>query len=268
MSQIIKLNASTLKVHPRNQEFFDDIEGEAYENFKKSIQEDGVITPLIVAPDMTVVSGHQRLKACLDLGLNQIPVIIREDLSDEDEKLKKLLATNFGRQKNSPEKQRKVAVQYVELCGMKQGRPEKTCDNRTFNLDDIAAQLGTSKRTLQELLEIERKLTPEVKELLDTGIISKTAASKIWTKLTEQEQKELLEEVGADKLKDMTINQQLKAAERRAQQAEQEKQELEEARWQDISTINEMSKKISELEARKPEPIEKKVIPPEILEEN
>lgn len=61
-----------------------------------------------------------------------------------------------------------------------------------------------------------------------------------------------------------------KAAERRAQQAEAEKQELAEARWQDISTINEMSKKISELEAREPEVVEKvvekEVVPDEILE--
>lgn len=31
------------------------------------------------------------------------------------------LATNFGRMKNDPNKQRKVAVQYVELCGLRNG---------------------------------------------------------------------------------------------------------------------------------------------------
>lgn len=130
---------------------------------------------------MTVVSGHQRLKASKDLGVTKVPIIIRDDLDDEDEKLKKLLATNFGRIKNDPNKMRKVAVEYVELCGMKNG--EKLSDNRkAITQGEIAQQLGISKTTLTELLEIERKLTPEVKQLLDYGAISKTSASKIWVK--------------------------------------------------------------------------------------
>ncbi|WP_134220106.1 hypothetical protein [Pelotomaculum sp. FP] len=60
-------------------------------------------------------------------------------------------------------------MQYVELCGIKHGTNKKV-DYR-LSLDDIAKQLGTSETTLKELLLIERKLTPEIKELLDEGII-------------------------------------------------------------------------------------------------
>lgn len=209
MSQITNISTSVLRVHPRNQEFFDDIEGDNYTQFKNSIKEDGIITPLIVASDMTIISGHQRYQAAKDLGITQVPVIIREDLEDEDEQLKKLLATNFGRMKNDPTKQRKVAVQYVELCGLKHGQRQdyQSSDNRNSVLtqEEIAKQLGISVTTLNEILTIERKLTPEIKELLDTGIISKTSASKIWTKLSEGEQEELLQELGKDKIKAMTI---------------------------------------------------------------
>lgn len=48
------------------------------------------------------VSGHQRLKACKELGFKSVPVIIKDDLVDEDEKLKKFIAANFGRSKNDP----------------------------------------------------------------------------------------------------------------------------------------------------------------------
>lgn len=207
MKIINNLNITALKIHLRNQEFFDDIEGSEYEQFKKSIQEEGIITPLLVAPDMTLISGHQRYKAAKELGLNIIPVIIDENLTNENEKLKKLLAANFGRTKNDPVKQRKVALQYVELCGLKKGDNQfSICDNR-MSLDEIAKQLGTNKRSLQELLEIERKLTPEIKEFLDTGIITKTSASKIWVKLSEEEQLELLEELGKEKISEMTQKQ-------------------------------------------------------------
>ena len=79
-------------------------------------------------------------------------------------------------------------MEYVELCGLKHGGDRASGDNRhLITQDEIAQQLGINPRTLRELLEIERKLTPEIKQLLDDGIISKTSASKIWVKLSEHE---------------------------------------------------------------------------------
>lgn len=62
-NEVQKVSVDILKVHPRNQEFFDDISGQDYENFKKSIKEEGIISEIIVAPDMTIISGRQRYKA-------------------------------------------------------------------------------------------------------------------------------------------------------------------------------------------------------------
>lgn len=62
-----------------------------------------------------------------------VPVCIREDLIDEDKKLKVLLAANFGRTKNDEAKQRKVAVEYVKLCGFEQGGDRKS-DSHNGNL--------------------------------------------------------------------------------------------------------------------------------------
>ena len=201
MSQeVIQVSTKVLKVHPRNNEFFDDIQGKEYERFKQSISQDGIISPILASPDMTVISGHQRLKACKELGIDLVPIMIRDDLTDENEKLKLLLAANFGRTKNDDAKQRKIATEYVALCGQGQGRPSKSGDNRQFNLsqDEIAEQLGVSPRTLREMLAIESKLTPEIKELLDTGVFTKTTASKILTKLSPDEQKELAKSLPVD----------------------------------------------------------------------
>lgn len=118
------------------------------------------------------------MKACKDLGIKLIPAIMREELIDEDEKLKILLAANFGRTKNNEAKQRKIAVEYVNLCGNKHGGDRASGDNRRLKLDEIAVQLGTNERSLRELLSIERKLTPEMKELIYGGSISKTTAAK------------------------------------------------------------------------------------------
>ena len=203
MQQITQISTEVLRVHPRNQEFFDDIEGKVYEQFKESIKNEGVVTPLIVAPDMTIVSGHQRLKACEDLGIKKVPVIIREDLDDEDEKLKKLLATNFGRTKNDPAKQVKVASEYVGLVGLKNGERSDLVDCR-LPLKDIACQLGTSETTLKELLLIDRKLIPQIRELFDNGEINKKTANKVWCRLSPEDQEKFFNEIGRDKISQMT----------------------------------------------------------------
>lgn len=191
MKEITNVSTEILKVHPRNTEFFDDISGENYERFKNSIKHDGILSPIIVSPDMTVLSGHQRLKACRDLNIKLVPVMIREDLTQEDEKLKILLAANFGRLKNDESKQRKVASEYVKLCGLKHGDNQWT-DHNGLSLNEIAKQLGTSKTNLKRALRIENNLTDSIKELLDTGVISKTLASDVIAGLSPTEQEELL----------------------------------------------------------------------------
>ncbi len=54
-----------------------------------------------------------------------------------------------------------------------------------FSLDEIAKELNMSKRHLQRALRIERNLTDSMKELLDTGEITKTFASDTIASLTE-----------------------------------------------------------------------------------
>lgn len=46
-----------------------------------------------------------------------------------------------------------------------------------MKLSDIAQQLGTSEKNLKRALSIERNLTESMKELLDTGVITKTLAA-------------------------------------------------------------------------------------------
>ena len=205
-NEVQNIAVDVLKVHPRNQEFFDDISGQDYENFKKSIQEEGIISEIIVAPDMTIISGHQRYKAAKDLGMKMVPIRIREDLIDEDKKLKVLLAANFGRTKNDETKQRKVAVEYVKLCGYENGEMGNGRKKEAHNglptkltLDEIATQLGTSKTNLKRALSIERNLTDSMKELLDTGIISKTLAADTIASLSPQEQEELISSLDTTK---------------------------------------------------------------------
>ena len=109
---------------------------------------------------------------------NVIPEL--EDLQDENSKLRALISNNFGRRKNDPTKDRKALATYVELQGYKNGEHgDKLCQNgrAKSSLDEIAKELNMSKRNLQRALLIERNLTDSMKELLDTGEVTKTFVS-------------------------------------------------------------------------------------------
>lgn len=89
----------------------------------------------------------------------------------------------YNRVMNSDDeaKQRKVAVEYVKLCGYKNGEMGNGRKKDSHNgkatqltLEEIAKQLGTSKTNLTRALSIERNLTESMKQLLDDGVISKT----------------------------------------------------------------------------------------------
>ena len=68
-----------------------------------------------------------------------------------------------------------------------------------LSLSEIARQFGTSERNLQRAPSIERNLTDSMKELLDTGIISKTLAADTIASLFPQEQEELISSLDTTK---------------------------------------------------------------------
>jgi ParB-like chromosome segregation protein Spo0J len=124
-----------------------------------------------------------------------VPVIIREDLTDEDEKLKKLLVANFGRSKNDPVKQGRVYKEYETLRGVQHGgaRP----DNRVLVTQaDIAKELGISVSHLQEIKRLQT-LSPDLQDLISEGKITATTGYKVLAKLSPEEQEELIQSMDA-----------------------------------------------------------------------
>ena len=64
-----------------------------YIKIKKSINEFGYVSPIIINSDMTVISGHQRLKVLKDLGNTEIECII----VDFDKSKEKMLSVALNK---------------------------------------------------------------------------------------------------------------------------------------------------------------------------
>lgn len=68
--------------------------GEKWKEFLESIKIRGIIEPIVITPDKTLISGHQRIRACNEPGIDQISCRIYS-YNNEDEILQGLLKPTF-----------------------------------------------------------------------------------------------------------------------------------------------------------------------------
>lgn len=193
------MDVDKLKPHPKNNYFFDDIEGEPWTAFIESIETSGVIEPIIVsAPDLTIVSGHQRVRACKKLGIKQVAVEERT-FDSEDEILKQLIETNIrqrGIGNANPVKFGRCIAELERIYGIRQGRPseENETNGRNKTQSDLAEDLGVDKKTLQRAKKLA-ELPEELQQMVMDGKVTASTASRVIARLSPEEQKSLVESI-------------------------------------------------------------------------
>lgn len=192
MSQKLKVNS--LKEHPKNCVFFDDIQGDAWGDFLESIKTSGVIEPIVVTQDKVIVSGHQRVRACKKLGIDEIEAEVRI-FDSEDEILKCLIETNIRQRGIGNPNATKFGrcIQELErIYGIRQGGDRKSNPQNADlkSQKDLAAELGISVDSLNRYKKLASAI-PEIQELVESGTVTKTVALSLMKRLTEDEQREL-----------------------------------------------------------------------------
>ena len=63
--------ASNARIHPAEQ----------VQQIAASMMEFGVVNPVLIGPDGTIIAGHARVAAALQLGITEIPVIVLDHLT-------------------------------------------------------------------------------------------------------------------------------------------------------------------------------------------
>ena len=201
-----QININELKPHPRNNEFFDDISGEKWnellDSIRKRLKEHkrGNIEPIVITQDKVIVSGHQRVRAFKELGIPTIESEIRIYDSD-DEVLLDLLESNIRRRGEIGGSAKKVGKRIKELerlYGIKVGKPNYEKNSQLKTQEHLASDMGMDVRTLQNY-KMLAEMIPELSDLVDTGIVTKTTALAIMKNLSDKEQKELIQSLPTDK---------------------------------------------------------------------
>ena len=196
-----------LKPHPKNSYFFDDMIGEKWEEFLESVETRGVIEPVIIASDKTIVSGHQRVRACKELGIDKVKCIVR-NYDNEDDLLLDLLDTNEkqrGTIGGSTVKLGRRIKEYERIYGIKHGGDRSKSDIVGFDITrkdltqkDLADKLGISVDTLSNAKKLA-SLPKEIQDAVETGLISASTASRTIATLPEDQQIELINQFPATK---------------------------------------------------------------------
>ena len=84
--KIQKVKISEIKLNPNNPRLIKD---DKFKKLVKSIQELPEmleIRPIVVNADMVVLGGNMRLKACKEVGMIEIPIIIADNLTEEQQR--------------------------------------------------------------------------------------------------------------------------------------------------------------------------------------
>ena len=168
--------------------------GEEKEQLLKSIKAQGTIEPLIVRPlsesEYEVISGHRRLEICKELGMEKIPVIVR-NLTNE-QAVSMMVDANLHRNNILPS-ERAFAYKMKWEVAKKSEKTLSQPATRMRNDDVIAQSLGIGKDTLHRYIRLTY-LIPELLEMVDKGRIALTPAVEL-SYLTHEEQHLLLNEI-------------------------------------------------------------------------
>lgn len=250
---------SELHPHPRNNEFFDDIRMPFWNEFVEDIREHGILNPITVDLDGTIICGTQRWRAACELDLKVVPVYVRE-FANEDERLERLINDNL-KQRFCPQdndvKLAKCVVELKRIVGVRMGRPVKDSANNTRFYDDLSEKLNKSKRSIYRL-ESLMKLTPELQTAIENRILNVTAGTQFFSQLSEKAQEDLLKQIGVELLGAFTKNElaelipTVKQLDKERQEAQRMVEELEKDldkhrdRWRSTDEIEKLENELAE----------------------
>lgn len=133
---------------------------EAMEQLAESIRVNGVLQPLLVRPlangNYQIIAGERRWRAAKIAGLSEVPVVIRDDLSDE-QVMQVALIENLQRENLNPIEE---AQGYRELI-----------DTYKMTQDQLAKALGKARSSIANSLGL-LTLPVGVRDLLADGRLS------------------------------------------------------------------------------------------------
>ena len=182
------------KNHP-----FRIVDDEAMQRTVESVSQFGVLSPAIARPRVDggyeIISGHRRLHASQLLGLETMPVIVRQ--MDDDTAVITMVDSNLQRETMLPSERAKAYKMKMDAMKRQGYRTDLTSGQVGRKLEGkesreiIAEQTGESARQVQRYVNLTN-LIPELMQMVDEKKIAFSPAAEL-SFLTPEEQTNLLD---------------------------------------------------------------------------
>lgn len=177
------------QLHPFREHPFQVRNDDAMDALCDSIRAHGVLSPLLARPSAEgyeIVSGHRRRAAALKLGLQELPVLVRD--MNNDEAVILMVDSNLQRENLLPSE--KAFAYRMKLEAMKhQGKPTSTQLAPKLTTEQIGQAEGISKDVVKRYIRLTYLVKP-ILDLVDESRIAFSPAVEL-SFLTKTEQAEL-----------------------------------------------------------------------------
>lgn len=187
------VNIPLEKIRPFEGHPYKVIDNEEMNALIESIQEQGILSPLVVRPlentedEYELISGHRRLRAAQKAGAKNVPVFIYAVSRDEAAIM--LVDSNLHREHILPSE--KAFAYKLKLEALKhQGKTSTQLVSKLRSDEKIGSENDESRETVRRFIRLTY-LIPELLELVDDGRIALTPAVEL-SYLTEEQQYSLL----------------------------------------------------------------------------
>ena len=182
------------ELHPFKNHPFKILNNEEMERMIESIRKVGTITPALARPlpdgGYELISGHRRLAACQVLGIETMPVIVRE-MSD-DEAVIAMVDANLQRETILPSE--KAFAYKMKLEAIKhQGVTSRQLGEKLLSVTQVSKDSDDSERQIQRYIRLTY-LIPELLVMVDDNKIAFNPAVEI-SYLDRDEQLTLLDAI-------------------------------------------------------------------------
>ena len=193
-------NISINKLHEFRDHPYQVPDNDEMNNLIGSVQQQGVMTPLIVRPledttdEYEIISGHRRFRAAQKAGLAEVPAFIRPVSRDEAAIM--VVDSNLHREHILPSEKAyayKLKLEAMSRQGYRSDLTSNQVGRRLETADIIAEQSDESKTQIRRYIRLT-KLVPGILKMVDEQRIAFSVGVEL-SYLTENEQQYLFEAV-------------------------------------------------------------------------
>jgi len=190
------VNIPVEKIHPFEGHPYKVLDNDEMNNLIDSIQQKGVISPIVVRPlenttdEYEIISGHRRLRASVKAGLETVPALIYAVSRDEAAIM--LVDSNLHREHILPSERAFAYKLKMEAMSRQGQRTDLTCGQVGHKSRDAVSETE-SGRHVQRYIRLTY-LIPELLEMMDEDKIAFSVGVEL-SYLNEVEQADLVEEI-------------------------------------------------------------------------